>query len=418
MDLPLFIFKLLSVKGIGRVKANSILESLAIRYDINSLSETEILSKLSPEISNAYKNVSSKTYEEIEKAISLGVKFITILDNDYPKNLKALGTNKPTILSYLGNKNLLDSKKIGFCGSRKASEKGLNIAKDISQQISLLNVTVVSGYASGIDQQTHFWSLNERGNTIIVLPEGINHFKIKTFVKEVWDWNRVLVMSEFMPDSIWNAGKAMERNLTIVSLSDVMVLIEARETGGSIDAGYKALTLNKPLFAPVYEGMPEEASGNQILLTKGALPLKRKKETQKANLDYVFHVLNEIILIELKLTKDKPSQKINAHSILFKKIHFTKGSINQISFELSSVCPDPQNPSYTITTKQTFVPNSFVDLYKAPVNGFLHFSETNFLPYYRFDNYCDPIEVKALSLDNSDFELEISAIPEPILSET
>ncbi|HXB41686.1 MAG TPA: DNA-processing protein DprA, partial [Bacteroidia bacterium] len=144
-----------------------------------------------------------------------------LLSKTFLENLRQLGINAPTILSYKGNLSLLKSKKIGFCGSRKASEKGLNVAKDVTQQVSKKGITVVSGYASGIDQQTHYWALKENGNTIIVLPEGINHFKVKSFVKEVWDWNRTLIISEFMPNAIWSAGRAMERNLTIVALSDV-----------------------------------------------------------------------------------------------------------------------------------------------------------------------------------------------------
>ncbi len=122
------------------------------------------------------------------------------------------------------------------------------------------------------------------------MPEGLKNFKIKKILKEVWDWDKVLVISEYQPNAIWSVNRAMERNSTIVALSQIMVLIEAKIKGGSIDAGLKTLKFNKALFAPVYEGMPEEASGNKYLLERGAHPLKRKKETLKANLDRMFEI--------------------------------------------------------------------------------------------------------------------------------
>ncbi|WP_435525353.1 DNA-processing protein DprA [Chryseobacterium indoltheticum] len=78
-----------------------------------------------------------------------------------------------------------------------------------------------------MDLKTHYTSLKNDGSTIIVLPEGLENFKIKKILKDVWDWERVLVISEYLPNAIWSVSRAMERNSTIVALSNLMVLIEA-----------------------------------------------------------------------------------------------------------------------------------------------------------------------------------------------
>ena len=45
-------------------------------------------------------------------------------DENYPKQLKdSLGNKCPPLLFVKGNPNLLSSTSVGFCGSRKASEK-------------------------------------------------------------------------------------------------------------------------------------------------------------------------------------------------------------------------------------------------------------------------------------------------------
>lgn len=286
------IYSLYNQKGLGRVKINNLITqafSISNKENINiNTSIIKELNNLKIEKLDYYQKTKIK---ELEDKLKMQVNFIDLIDTEYPKELNILANNRPTILSCIGNIDLLKAKKIGFCGSRKASEKGHDIAKDISEQVSSKNITVVSGYASGIDMETHYTSLKNGGTTIIVLPEGIKNFKIKRSLKEVWDWKNILVISEFVPDAIWSVNRAMERNATIVALSNIMVLIEARITGGSIDAGYKTLQFNKPLFAPVYDGMPEEASGNTMLLRKGAFPLKKSKETNRANLHQMFEIL-------------------------------------------------------------------------------------------------------------------------------
>lgn len=63
-----------------------------------------------------------------------------------------------------------------------------------------------------------------------------------------------------------------------------MILIEAGANGGSMDAGRKTLQMKRKLYAPVYDGMPEFAIGNQLLLREGATPLMRNRATGRANL--------------------------------------------------------------------------------------------------------------------------------------
>src|SRR5207249_3711862 len=121
--------------------------------------------------------------------------------------------------------------------------------------------------------------LSVGGTTILVLPEGILQFRIKQEIKEVWDWERVAVISQFEPRLPWSVHNAMARNSIICGLSNAVILIEASTTGGSIAAGRTCLEMGKTLFAPVYDGMPESAAGNRLLLKSGAQPLGKSRHT-------------------------------------------------------------------------------------------------------------------------------------------
>jgi predicted Rossmann fold nucleotide-binding protein DprA/Smf involved in DNA uptake len=76
----------------------------------------------------------------------------------------------------------------------------------------------------------------------------------------------------------------MQRNNTICGLSRALVLIEARTTGGSMQAGRDCLRLGLPLFAAVYEGAPEAASGNEELLGRGARRLMKSRLADRPNI--------------------------------------------------------------------------------------------------------------------------------------
>lgn len=199
----------------------------------------------------------------------------------YPLAL-ATGRKMP-VLSALGNLDLLSTSGLGFCGSRKASEKGIAVAIDCAEQAVEAGFTVISGNAVGVDFAAHHTALANSGCTIFVLAEGIKHFRIKKDLRSVWDWARVLVLSQFVPQATWQAYRAMERNEVIIALSRAMIVVEAGATGGTLAAGLRTLEIKKPLFVADYENIETVAPGNAQLLARGAERLRRNRETGRAN---------------------------------------------------------------------------------------------------------------------------------------
>ncbi|GAA2881752.1 DNA processing protein [Aminobacter niigataensis] len=194
--------------------------------------------------------------------------------------------DKPDIF-YIGNIDLLNRPSVGFCGSRNASDKGLEVAHDCASQFADNDVVVVSGYAKGVDTQAHRGALESSGSTIVVLPEGINHFRIKRELKEAWDWQRTLVISYFAPDAAWRADRAMDRNKAIVGLSRATIVIEARETGGTFHAGITALQQGRFLVVAKYSDPNSSNIGNDKLISLGGIPLQRNKHTGRSEIKWI-----------------------------------------------------------------------------------------------------------------------------------
>lgn len=290
------IFRLLETPGIGAVRVSSVLE-LANNYQMELgelIANRDILKKVltQTQVDDLLSNRKSvmQVWEQLQQK---NVLLLAISEENYPNRLRVLlGKKAPPLLAVLGNPSLLSKTSVGFCGSRKASEKGLATAYDCAEQLAYKGVNIVSGYAAGVDMMTHQAALKCCGTTTLVLAEGILNFKLKRELNKIWDWDRVAVVSEFLPSLAWSVRNAMQRNHTICALSHAMILIEAGSTGGTIEAGRASLKIGTPLFAAVYEGMPETAKGNQELLTQGAHNLMKSRKTNRAKLDSVIELLS------------------------------------------------------------------------------------------------------------------------------
>jgi len=212
-------------------------------------------------------------------------KVIDLNDPLYPRRLMVvLGKSAPARLVVRGNLNLLNEHAVSFCGARNASEKGIEAAALCARTASKEHFVITSGNARGVDRATHREALAAGGATILVIPEGMDHFRIAPELRDVWDWDRVLVVSQFDPKTVWRSYHAMERNKTIMALSCAMIVVEAGEKGGTRAAGEDAIRLHVPLFAVDYGFDETVAPGNRELIKRGAKPLKKSRETGEPNL--------------------------------------------------------------------------------------------------------------------------------------
>ena len=279
------LMTLLDAPGVGPSRVRSLLRKWRSQTDIPLMDKGLLAGTLTTDQMEALPKCRERTRQHLEKLQKKNVQVLSILDDNYPKDLRnVLGDESPVLLLCTGNLGLLGLASVGFCGSRGASEKGIRTAQDSAGLLSREHINIVSGYAAGVDMSAHRAALRTGGTTTIVLAEGILRFRIKIAIKDEWDYDRVLVLSEYGPNLPWSVSHAMQRNRTICGLSRALVLIEARSSGGSIEAGRECLRLGLPLFAAVYEGSPDFATGNDELLRQGAKRLMKSRRTDLPNI--------------------------------------------------------------------------------------------------------------------------------------
>jgi DNA processing protein len=213
--------------------------------------------------------------DEATSLSARGIGAVLLGSLEYPYLLTGIRA-APPCLFYLGAAELLTARGIGMCGSRNASDEGLRAAAACSEVATQQGLTVISGYARGVDTATHVSALASGGSTVIVLPEGIDHFRVKRGpIASVWDPERTLVVSQFSPSRPWSAGSAMTRNNVIIGLSLALIVIEASDKGGTLAAGTRALKLNRRVLALEFTENPR---GNAELIRRGAISVPNRAE--------------------------------------------------------------------------------------------------------------------------------------------
>ena len=208
-------------------------------------------------------------------------KVIDVTGKEYPDSLRRLLGDRR--LYAMGNVGLLGQKAIGVCGSRDASASALEWAYEFGREAAKHRVVVVSGYARGVDRLAHKGALEGGGATIAVLAEGIESFRIVKELKPLVDpSNNFLAVSMFEPDSVWAPWRAMTRNKVIVGLSLGLLVIEARERGGTINAAFECVRQGKPLWAMDYSRQTAGREGNRKLLAAAAIPIRHRADLSAA----------------------------------------------------------------------------------------------------------------------------------------
>ncbi len=192
-------------------------------------------------------------------------------DSRYPDALRNIPM-PPALLFYRGSLDCLMGKCIGVVGSRVASPQGLEITRKICRELSEAGVTIVSGFALGIDTAAHEGCLAGGSPTAAILATGldIDYPGENVHLKDQILHNGGVLISEYPPGFRANKYVFPVRNRIISGLSKAVVMMESRIQSGSMHTVHHALDQGKEVFA--YPGIPgtEWAEGAHQLLREGA----------------------------------------------------------------------------------------------------------------------------------------------------
>ena len=207
---------------------------------------------------------------ELELINEYGCQVLTLYDDAYPPHLK--GIDSPPLVLYIKGELIPeDSLSISLVGSRNAKDYGRKVSYRLSYQLAQSGLTVVSGFAKGIDTSAHRGALEAGGRTIAVMGNGLSVIypaENRDIVKKI-EASGALV-SEFPIGVTPKPNNFPRRNRIISGLTLGTVVVEASNRSGALITARLAAEQGREVFAVPGEIFSELSAGTHRLINNGA----------------------------------------------------------------------------------------------------------------------------------------------------
>lgn len=219
-----------------------------------------------------------KIEEFLNKIHKKEIKFTIYGDEDYPSELMNLYA-PPAVIYYIGDLSLVNTTTAGIVGSRKCSYYGSAVTRSISNYLSSMDITIVSGAARGIDSIAHKIAIENGTKTIGVLGCGIDVYypmENKKLIDSIA--KNGLLISEFPLGYPPLPKNFPQRNRIISALSKIVIVTEATEKSGSLYTANYSLELGKDVMAVPGNINEKSYKGCNNLIKEGALMYTSKDD--------------------------------------------------------------------------------------------------------------------------------------------
>lgn len=194
-------------------------------------------------------------------------------DLEYPASMRG-DFAAPAVLFARGNLAAFDERRVGIIGTRAASASGRHFARRLAGDLARNGVAVVSGLARGIDAAAHRGVLDDdeaTGSPIGVVASGLDVVYPREHASL---WSRVIergvLVSESPPGCSPDAFRFPLRNRILAMVSEVLVVVESRATGGSMITVDEAVKRGVTVMAVPGSPQAESSAGTNRLIADGA----------------------------------------------------------------------------------------------------------------------------------------------------
>lgn len=273
-DKKFYWYWLCSIPGLGNKRIENLLTMFGGAEKIyhateKQLRETTILKDKDIEcISNSRKDTN--IYKEYCSLKKKSIIMVTMEDSQYPKRLLHI-YDRPVCLFVKGRLPEENRPSVAIVGARSCSEYGRQTAFFIGEFLGRAGVNVISGLARGVDGAAHRGALHGGGYTAGILACGVDICYPKEHISVYGEMEQQGgLISEFLPNTAPLPNHFPLRNRIISGLSDVVVVVEAREKSGSLITVDMALEQNKTVMAVPGRICDDLSTGCNNLIKMGA----------------------------------------------------------------------------------------------------------------------------------------------------
>jgi DNA processing protein len=161
---------------------------------------------------------------------------------------------------------------VAITGARRRTPYGEAVSERLAGDLARHGVTVLSPLAFGIELAAHQGAIEAGGRTVAVLGTGVDVVyppAIAPLAERIVDAGGTLV-SPFPDGTTPGPSNVPRRNLTVATLADVIVVIEATANSAALITAHAAIILGKPVMAVPGSYFSPLSAGCHQLLRDGA----------------------------------------------------------------------------------------------------------------------------------------------------
>jgi DNA processing protein len=239
--------------------------------------------------------------------MSWEIKSLSIEDKNYPSLLKKI-KNPPKVIYFLGE---IKEKEncLAVVGTRRCSPYGKEAVSKIVSDLVEADLTVVSGFAPGIDTIAHKTAIEKGKRTIAVLGTGLDRKSIYPrenikLVEKILETGGALI-SEFEPGTHGTKYTFPKRNRIISGLSLGVLVVEAKLKSGALITTKYAREQKRKIFAIPGSIFSQNSKGCHFLIKNGAKLVESAED-----------ILKELKMKNLLMRKKEIEEKSSKESSL------------------------------------------------------------------------------------------------------
>lgn len=202
---------------------------------------------------------------------------IPAFDSRFPERLREI-PESPGCIYLKGRLPDPVEMTVGIIGARDGTEYGKMVARTLAKELSEYGISIISGMAYGIDTAAHEGALLGGGKTYAVLGCGVDicypaiNRKLYSKIQEEGG-----IISEYPEGSPPLPHHFVARNRLIAGLSDILIVVEAKERSGTFITVDRALEQGKQVFVvPGRITDPLSRGCNKLLMEGASLCLSKE----------------------------------------------------------------------------------------------------------------------------------------------
>jgi DNA processing protein len=214
--------------------------------------------------------VTEEIREDARRLGESGARVLFLTDPGYPALLREI-QDPPPVLFARGTA-YPDAPAIAVVGARRASRAGLDAARALATSLAEAGVTVISGFARGVDAAAHRAALEAGGRTAAVFGCGVDvcyPAEQKALLLELLSSGTAL--SEFPLGTLPEPWNFPIRNRILAGLARIVCVVEAAEKSGSLITARYATGYGRDVAAVPGSILSPGAAGSNALLKDGAI---------------------------------------------------------------------------------------------------------------------------------------------------